>query len=249
MDHPFLDLKIGEITKIWAEQHELTVRYQAECDSTNNWAKSEAFSEIATAETLILYLCDTQTAGRGRGNNTWKNSRPGSALLSTWSFEVEYHPQPLTTLRLGLALIRSCQNIWPSLPWNLKAPNDLQLHEKKVAGILLESVSQGKDSRLLFGLGLNLFDAPKEIQTATSLVHSLPVGLPLLGEDYIGMLDRLLYEATDALSRGNEALSESEQFAITHFLNLNPNLTKKLTRVDAQGNLWTGDEKKPWMEI
>ncbi len=249
MDHPFLDLKIGEITRIWAEQHDLTAHYQPECDSTNSWAKSEAFSEEVSGEALVLYLCESQTAGRGRGSNTWKNARPGSSLLSTWSFEMETHPQPLTTLRFGLALIRACQNIWPSLPWNLKAPNDLQLGEKKVAGMLLESVSQGKDSRLIFGLGMNIFSAPEDVPHATSLVHSLPQGLPLLGEDYIGLLDRLLYEATDALSRGNEGLSESEQVAVKYFLNLNPNLKTKFTLVDAQGNLWTDDKKIPWMEI
>ncbi len=249
MDHPFLDLKIGEITKIWAEQHDLSVHYLSECDSTNTWAKNEAFSDEVSAEPLAIYLCESQSAGKGRGTNSWKNSQPGSALLSSWSFEMTQHPQPLTTVRLGLALIRACQNIWPSLPWNLKAPNDLQLAGKKVAGILLETVTQGKDSRLIFGLGLNVFDFPAEITTATSLVHSLPQGLPLLGEDYIGLLDRLLYEITDALQKINEPLSESEQAAVTYFLNLNPNLKQKLSRVDAQGNLWTGEMKKPWMEI
>jgi len=249
MDQPSLDLKIGEITKIWAEQHDLLVHYLPECESTNAWAKTDAFSEEVSAEALVLYLCESQTAGRGRGTNTWKNSHPGSSLLSTWSFEVEQHPQPITTLRFGLALIRCCQNIWPALPWNLKAPNDLQIGPRKTAGILLESVSQGKDSRLIFGLGMNLFEAPKEIPTATSLAQSFPKGLPLLGEDYIGLLDRLLYEVTDALSRGNESLSESEQSAVLHFLNLNPNLKTKFTQVDAQGNLWTNDDKIPWMEI
>lgn len=249
MDHPFLDLKIGEITRIWAEQHDLTAHYQPECESTNSWAKAEAFSEEVSSESLVLYLCESQTAGRGRGSNLWKNARPGSSLLSTWSFEMDSPPRPLTTLRFGLALIRCCQNIWPSLPWSLKAPNDLQLNGKKVAGMLLETVTQGKESRLIFGLGMNIFAAPEDIPHATSLVQALPEGLPLLGEDYIGLLDRLLYEISDSLTRGDEGLSESEQAAVKHFLNLNPNLSEKYTQVDSMGNLWTKDKKIPWMEI
>ncbi len=249
MDHPLKDLRIGELTQQWAEQQGLLAKYKIETDSTNTWAKNEAFTETVLENPLIVYLTESQKLGRGRGQNKWLNAEHGSALLSTWSFDIAKPLPPLMTVRFGMALIKACSSTWPFLSFSLKAPNDLFVGDKKVAGLLIETVSQGNNHRLLVGLGLNVFAKPEEITTASSLLHSLPESVPLLGEDFIGFLDRWVFEMTESLSRPFEMLSETEQASVKKYLNLFPPTMGTITQVDADGSYWIGNKKHSWMEI
>ena len=72
-----------------------------------------------------------------------------------------HSPQPIMAPLIGLALLKSCQFVWPNLKLSLKAPNDLFLMHKKVAGLLTESIQQGDKHRLIIGLGMNINDHPQ----------------------------------------------------------------------------------------
>jgi BirA family transcriptional regulator, biotin operon repressor / biotin---[acetyl-CoA-carboxylase] ligase len=113
------------------------------------------------------------------------------------------------------------------LPFSLKAPNDLFLGDKKIAGILVETVTQGNEHRLLIGLGLNVLNHPREINTATDLISNLPKTMPLLGEDWVLFVDRFLYELTLLIPSVNEELSSTQKQNFIELLNLNPILEKK----------------------
>lgn len=247
MDTPLADIRIGQVTSQWAENNHLFVSYRPQEESTNELAKEEAFAENLMAESLCLYLTDHQTAGRGRGSHSWTDSRPGSSLLSSWSFLLGVKPQPTTSCLVGLAVYRACSTTWPFLPWNLKAPNDIYLHDKKVAGILLENLIQGDEVRLIVGLGFNVTASPPNIDTAISLLEALPAGAPLLGQDYLAFLDRLLFELTDAVSRCDESLSPTDQLSLLMALNQHPLLKEKYTVIDADGSLHVGEKKISWM--
>ena len=80
------DISIGKITHQWALNQKIFSQYFALIDSTNNKAKTESFAEKSYNEHLIIYVTDQQTAGKGRGQNSWSTATPGSQLLSTWSF-------------------------------------------------------------------------------------------------------------------------------------------------------------------
>lgn len=249
MDTPLADIRIGQVTSQWAESNHLYVSYKTQQDSTNSLAKKEAFEESLLEESLCLYVTDHQTAGRGRGKNTWLDAHHGSALLSSWSFLLGIKPQPTTSCLVGLAVYRACSTTWPFLPWNLKAPNDIYIGDKKVAGILLESLVQGSDVRLIIGLGFNVTASPEEVETATSLIESLPQGAPLLGQDYMAFLDRLLFELTDAVSHCDEALSPTDQLSLLTALNQHPLLKEKYTGMEADGSLLIGDKKINWTTL
>lgn len=248
-DTPLADIRIGHITSQWAEGNHLYVSYSKEMESTNSLAKEEAFAENLMEESLCLYVTDHQTAGRGRGKNSWLDARPGSSLLTSWSFLLGIKPQPTTSCLIGLAIYRACSTTWPFLPWNLKAPNDIYLGEKKVAGILLENVAQGDEVRLIIGLGLNVTASPDEVETSTSLVESLPTGAPLLGQDFMAFLDRLLFELTDAVSHAEESLSPTDQLSLLTALNQHPLLKEKYTGMEADGSLWVNDKKINWTSL
>ncbi|HWU42712.1 MAG TPA: hypothetical protein VN132_04710 [Bdellovibrio sp.] len=249
MDTPLADIKIGHITSRWAEGHQLFVSYEPVRASTNSLAKEEAFSEEIEDHSLCLYVTDLQTAGRGRGQNTWTDSQAGAALLSSWSYLLKTKPQPTTSCLVGLAVYRACQATWPFLPWGLKAPNDIYIGVKKAAGILIENVSQGDETRLIIGIGFNVLSSPKSITTATSLVEELPRGAPLLGQDYLAFLDRLLFELTEAVSHAEEQLSSTDQVSLLFALNQHSLLKEKYTAVDADGSLWIGEKKINWMSL
>ncbi len=249
METPLADIKIGKVTSQWAENNHLFASYQSQIDSTNSLAKEEAFAEELLAESLCIYLTDHQTAGRGRGQNSWIDSRPGSSLLSSWSYLLGVKPQPTTSCLIGLAVYRACSTTWPFLAWNLKAPNDIYIGDKKIAGILVENVIQGDEVRLIIGLGFNVTSSPESVETATSLLEELPPGAPLLGQDYTAFLDRLLFELTVAVSHCEEQLSPTDQLSLLTALNLHPLLPEIYTGMQADGSLFMGAKRINWMEL
>lgn len=236
-DSPLKDIRIGEVSKRWATNNHLYVHHEQSLTSTNDLAKAKSFDEALLSEPLCLFLTDHQTAGRGRSKNSWVNTEPGSALLSSWSYLLKARPQPTTACLVGLAVHRALSATWPFLEWSIKAPNDIYIDTKKVAGILLESILQGDQVRLIVGLGINVLSSPKSVPTASSILESLPIGAPLLGQDWTACLDRLLFEITDAVSHCEDFLSSSDQLSLLKALNDNPNLEEAYERVEANGTL------------
>lgn len=248
-DSPLNDIRIGDVTTKWAESNHLYVSYHKMLESTNALAKREAFEENLLQESICVYLTDNQTQGRGRGSNTWTQDKPGGSLISSWSYLISAKPQPVTSCLVGLAVYRACSSTWPLLPWSLKAPNDIYIGEKKVAGLLIENVLQDDETRLIIGFGLNVISSPQEIENATSLAHSLPPDVPLLGQDWMAFLDRLLFELTDAVSHCEEELSSTDQYSLLMALNLHPLLEQKYTKVETNGSLVLGGETISWSSL
>lgn len=243
-------IRIGQITHHWAQNQKIASHYFPSIDSTNLKAKVESFSENSFSEQLIIYLTDHQTAGKGRGQNTWSSSStPGAALLSTWSFMIDSPPHPTISPMIGLALYRAAASTWPFLNWNLKAPNDLYINDKKVAGILLEILSQGEDHRLLVGLGFNVISAPEELNTACALATELSQETPLLSQDWISFLERLLFEISFSLQLSFEPMNTTSTCSLLMALNKHPLLNEKYIALDESGNLKTPTNKISWQEL
>lgn len=113
-----------------------------------------------------------QTAGRGRLGRGWASPR-GNLYLS-----LLLRPEcaPAQAAQLGfvaaLALGEAIGSISPPVDVTYKWPNDVLLHGRKVAGILLESRStpEGALDWLVLGLGANVASHPKDTPyPATSL--------------------------------------------------------------------------------
>lgn len=248
-DSPMNDIRIGQVSHHWADAQKIKAIYFASTDSTNQQAKDKAFDEESFSEHLIIYFADQQTAGRGRGKNTWLTPHSGSQLLSTWSFMLDQPTLPIVTPLVGLALYKAASATWPYLDWNLKAPNDLFIGEKKVAGLLLETISQGDDHRLLIGLGFNVIKSPYELDTATSLARSLPDDTPLLAQDWISFLERLVFEFSFSIQQSFEPLNPSTRQALLFTLNKNPLLKDKYVSIDDSANLKTSAKNISWQEL
>lgn len=234
---------IGKITEKWAQSIELPCIYISPIQSTNTYAKELA--EIP--ESRLLILTDQQTHGRGRNTNTWQQENPGRALLSSWCFQIHRFPQATITCRVGLALYESLKKNWPHLKWSIKAPNDLYLDEKKVAGILVELVQTESAYSLIIGIGINVLESPTSINTATSIYHNDD----LIFEEKIWhqFLSQFYYRLQSLFTNVSDSLSELEIEKLLEALNQFPLLTEKYIGLDTNGTLKTNSKTILWSEL
>lgn len=98
-----------------------------------------------------LVLAGRQTAGRGRGRNTWW-SAPGT-LTATFVLPGEGHlALHQIPLAAGLAVRDAAARFAPNADIQLKWPNDVVCDGGKLAGLLCERISRAD----LIGVGLNV---------------------------------------------------------------------------------------------
>lgn len=122
--------------------------------STNTWAKEHPL--LWTPSGLTVVTACKQTGGRGRFNRQWI-SPPSINIYATFCFwlssnkqaEVVYIPQ---LLAITCAELLEKYHFHPRLKW----PNDILLNDKKVAGILCETIQDNAKIGIICGIGLNV---------------------------------------------------------------------------------------------
>lgn len=128
--------------------------YHASIDSTNEEAKRQA---AQGAQTGTLYVADYQAAGRGRRGKNW-NSSKGEDIFFTILLRPELPVECASMLTLIAALAAAAvSEKYSEEPCQIKWPNDILLHEKKICGILTEmEVEMGEISYVIIGIGFNI---------------------------------------------------------------------------------------------
>lgn len=157
------------------------VSYHPELASTNVTAIELAQQ---SSETPLLVIADRQTAGKGRGGNSWWSSE--GALTFTLVLDLPMlSPEELSSFSLttGLAVCQTLEQFAPMADLAIKWPNDVYMNERKVCGILIER-PVASEPQLAIGVGINinnsLADAPPELQgKATSVKDQLESELSL----------------------------------------------------------------------
>lgn len=121
--------------------------------STNTYALDEGRAGL-------LVNASAQTAGRGRKGRTWF-SPPDENLYFTLTVQGN---DPRLSLAAGVALREALQGIvGPEPRVEIKWPNDLIVHAKKVCGILCES--RGGITAIGIGLNVNQRRFPPELES------------------------------------------------------------------------------------
>jgi BirA family biotin operon repressor/biotin-[acetyl-CoA-carboxylase] ligase len=124
-----------------------------ELDSSSTYIKRRR----SFLKNLTFVSCDYQTAGHGRMNRTW-NSNKGENL--TFSFIVK--DKKLIKKVNGLSvLMGACVfkalNTLAIKNLSIKWPNDVYSSDKKICGVLLESViGDDNDNCVIVGIGINV---------------------------------------------------------------------------------------------
>ncbi len=154
-----------------------TVEILPQIDSTNSELMRRA--RAGQLEPTLL-VAEHQTAGRGRLGRDWQSGGAGSAGHAeaplaglTFSLGLQLEPGDWSGLSLAVGL-SVVQNLHPELM--LKWPNDVWLEDRKLAGILIETVSTGEVRYAVIGIGINVRqrDASGMRTPPAALVELLP---------------------------------------------------------------------------
>ena len=138
-----------------------------------------------------VFVCDYQTAGRGRQGRAWV-APPGAGLLFTLLLRSTDEPW-LATMLAAVGLCEAVERlvqVEPAIKW----PNDLLVDDRKLAGILAEAYSGPPAGYMLVGCGLNVNQGAEDLSSlgrpATSL--KLAAGRPVhRGELLVLCIERL----------------------------------------------------------
>ena len=126
--------------------------------STNDEAKRLA---LLGEPDGTLVVADSQTSGRGRSGRLWVTP-PGAAIAMTLILRPVVPTFQLTQVALlgGLAVLEGIEQA-AGLTAKLKWPNDVLIHDKKVAGVLAEAAFTGdKLESVVLGIGVNVNIGP-----------------------------------------------------------------------------------------
>jgi len=156
---------------------DLSIEVLARCDSTNNQVLQRLRGASAggalpdgtrlpgrrASDTQpCLLVAEQQTAGRGRLGRTWQ-SASGASLTFTLALPMSPPNWSGLSLAVGVALAEALEPAAESEPprLRLKWPNDVWYDERKLGGILVETLTVGDQRMVVIGIGLNV--RPMEI--------------------------------------------------------------------------------------
>jgi BirA family biotin operon repressor/biotin-[acetyl-CoA-carboxylase] ligase len=186
----------ADIERILAETFIQQVDYQHEIGSTNDQALQLAKESTSVAR--LLTLADEQTAGRGRGANSWwaaNGALTCSVLLKADAIVMPQSRWPQLAMVTGLAVADAVEDcLGDSAVVALKWPNDVYLRNRKVCGILVET-ADGQNARLILGIGINVNNrsdaAPIELRDKAISLCEVTERRLALADVLIGVLRRL----------------------------------------------------------
>lgn len=166
-------------------------------DSTNLEAMRQA---KAGAPEGLCIVAREQTEGRGRLDRSWQSPKDAGLYFSIiLRPRIQMSAWPLLTLTAALAvsdaLARAC-----ALQTDIKWPNDVCVNDRKLCGILAETVETGAGPAAIVGIGINLTDAgwSPEIRDQSVSVEAL-TGAKSDGELVLSELIRAIDERYDFL--------------------------------------------------
>lgn len=182
------------------------VDYHPTLTSTNDEARRIAAQ--TPPDLPVLVIADRQTAGRGRGTNRWwtgAGSLACSLLFDAAGRGIERRYYPMIPLAGAVAIVETVAPLVAPHEAGLHWPNDVFAAGRKLAGVLVESASDG---RQIVGIGLNLNNsaatAPRELAGIVTTLADLAGKI----HDRTTILLRLLARLDPAL---DELASAPEQ--------------------------------------
>lgn len=130
------------------------IRHYFRIGSTNTSAMEAAAAGAAEGS---VFFAEEQTAGRGRGSNTWE-STPSDGIYCSVVLRPELSPADALPLSLiaGIAVAEAVEQV-TSLQPDLRWPNDVLLGDRKFCGILTEMHAEATRVRyVVIGMGIDV---------------------------------------------------------------------------------------------
>jgi BirA family transcriptional regulator, biotin operon repressor / biotin---[acetyl-CoA-carboxylase] ligase len=184
-----------------------------------------------------VFLAEEQTAGRGRGANSWQSPQ-STGIYCSVILRPALPPSDVLVLSLaaGLAVQAAILHIDSRVNIDLKWPNDLLIDGKKVCGILAEMNAEATRVRyIVVGIGINVNQAsfPEELN-ATSL--RLVTGSEWSRVELVGALLKSLDREYRQLIAGGQA----QESVLKRFAGHSSWTRGKKVRIEENGAAFTG---------
>ena len=158
-------------------------------DSTNLYLKNNV------SDSMPVAVSDSQTMGRGRLGRSFY-SHGGIYFSVPYKFTSDEKYLSFLTLSAGLAVRQAIKNV-TGLCAFIKWPNDIYLNNRKICGILVETLVSGSDVTAVVGIGINTdtSDFPDDINNKAGSLNLKSFGgdnISLIA-DIINILDDLVF--------------------------------------------------------
>lgn len=207
------------------------------CASTNDEAARYA---RAGASHGTIVIAERQEAGRGREGRAWSSPSGGLYFSAIMRPPLPLADVPPITLAIGIAVCDAARAF--GAPAALKWPNDVLIGDKKLAGVLVETQSQGgRLDSVIVGIGVNLGSVPEE-------VAGRAIALEIDREAFIAELIAQLERWVDRyVSRGLDSIIPSWQQRMAPGLSARATidgaaLSGELAGIDLDGSLLLRDD-------
>lgn len=183
-----------------------------------SWQVDSTSSELARrtpveSDRPAACFAEIQTQGRGRRGRHWHSTLAGGLAFSiVWKFERSMSTLAGLSLVIGIGVVRALRDLGYSNV-GLKWPNDVQIHGRKLAGILVELVGDALGPcRAIVGVGMNL----RLGKTADGLIDQAWIDLASIPEVSLPERNKL---AARLLFRLQEAVEQFRESTFTSFVN------------------------------
>ena len=161
-------------------------------DSTQKTMRSWVESELPP-ESGAWISCDQQVAGVGRRGRSW-NSLEGNLFLSIAIRFEEWEKIPYFSIMAGLE-IRDWVSSLVSVPVTIKWPNDIEISNQKLSGLIGESFRAQGQLWVVLGVGLNLVQTPAVPDRQTTALNAWTKECPSLDEVRLAVAHAVLRAA------------------------------------------------------
>ena len=178
-------------------------------DSTNLEAMRQA---RAGAPEGLCIIAREQTAGRGRLDRSWHSAKDAGLYFSiVVRPALKMNLWPLLPLMAALAvsdaLMKSC-----GLRADIKWPNDILANDRKLCGILAETIETVNASAAIVGIGINLTNeaVPVDLRSTATSIEEIADRKPAVEEVLTELLKAIAerYEVLQSAGGAEHTLRE-----------------------------------------
>jgi len=158
-------------------------------DSTNSEAARRA--KLGADEGLCI-IAREQTAGRGRRGRLWVSNKDAGLYFSiVLRPKLDARHLPLITLMTGIAVYDTLEGF--GLKPDIKWVNDILINDKKICGILAETMDTPSGLAVIVGIGVNLAprDSEELSETATSINELVNAQKIAISDVQSGLIEQL----------------------------------------------------------
>lgn len=181
-------------SKIYARLFEGRVFILNKVDSTNQYI----IDNIKYVKSGDVFVAEYQTSGRGRSGKIWFAPFGKNVCLSIyWKFNYILLPTIMEfSVMVGIFVAKILQNLGISCV-RIKWPNDLYINKRKLAGVLVETITRKNYNavHVIIGIGINLSSYTREkldVNISSNWISLEDIGVVLDRNMLIPMLVNML---------------------------------------------------------